>query len=80
MEEIATHSDSCAVGVLLLQAIIHTDSCIRGIGFAVVRDVLASDENNSVVTFADSRDALCKASKFIRVGFFPWFLLLGVHQ
>ena len=58
VEEITTHSDSCAVGVLLLWAIIYTDSCVRDVAFAVIWDVLALDENNSVGTFADSRHAL----------------------
>ncbi len=29
VEEIAAHSDLCAVGVLLLRGIIYTDSCIH---------------------------------------------------
>ncbi len=36
VEEIAAHSDSCAVRVLLLRVIIYTDSHIRDIAFAVV--------------------------------------------
>ncbi len=80
VEEITTHSDSCAVGVLLLRAIIYTDLGIRDIAFAVIWDVLALDEYNSVGTFADSRDALSKTSEFLCVGFAPQFLVLGVHQ
>ncbi len=79
VEEIATHSDSCAVEVLLLWAIIYTDSCIHDIAFAFVWNVFAADENNSVGIFADSGDALSEASKFICVGFAPQFLVLGVH-
>ncbi len=80
MEEIATHSDLCAVRVLLLWAIVYTDSRIRDVAFAVVTDVLALDENDGVCTFANSRDALSEAYKFLCVGFAPQFLVLGVHQ
>jgi hypothetical protein len=69
--EIATYGDSCAVGVLLLWGIIYTDSCIPDIVFAVVWNVLAAGENDSVGTFADSGDALSKMSKFLCVGFAP---------
>ncbi len=79
MEEIATHSDLCVVGVLLLRAITYTDLCVHYIAFAVVWDVLALDENNSVSTFADSRDALSKTSKFLCEEFAPQFLVLGIH-
>ncbi len=79
VEQITAHSDSCAVGVLLLWAIIYTDSCVRDIAFAVIWDVLALDENNSVGTFADSGDDLSKMFKFLCVGFAPKFLVLGVH-
>jgi hypothetical protein len=65
VEEIATHGDSCAVGVLLLWAIIYTDSCLRDIAFAVVWNILAADENNIVGTFDDSGDASSKTSKFL---------------
>ncbi len=80
VEEITTHSNLYVVGVLLLQAIFYTDSCVRDVGFEVVWDVLALDDNNSVGTFADSRDALCKRSKFLCVGFAPQLLVLGVYQ
>jgi hypothetical protein len=79
VEEIAAHSDLCAVGVLLLWAIIYTDSRIRDIAFVVVWNVLAADKNDSVGTFADSGDALGKMSKFLHVRFAPQFLVLGVH-
>jgi hypothetical protein len=36
VDKIATHSGSCAVGVLLLWAIIYTDSRIRDVAFAVM--------------------------------------------
>jgi hypothetical protein len=58
VEEIAAHSDSCAVGVLLLWAIVDTDSRVCDVAFVIVRNVFAADENNSVGTFADSRHAL----------------------
>ncbi len=54
VEEIAAHGDSCAVGVLLLRAMIYTDLGVRDVAFAVMWNVLAVDENNSVGTFADS--------------------------
>ncbi len=41
LEEITAHSDLCVVGVLLLRAIIYTDSRIHDFAFAVVWDVLA---------------------------------------
>jgi hypothetical protein len=63
VEEIAAHSDLCAVGVLLLRAIIYTDSCVREVAFAVVWNVLTVDENNSVSTFADSENALSETSE-----------------
>jgi hypothetical protein len=63
VEEIAAHSDFCAVGVLLLQAIIYTDSCVREVAFAVAWNVLTADENNSVSTFADSENALNERSE-----------------
>jgi hypothetical protein len=79
VEEIAAHGDSCAVGVLLIQVINYTDLCACNVMFAVMRNVLAADENNSVGTFADSGDALSKTSEFLCVGFTPQFLVLGVH-
>jgi hypothetical protein len=54
VEEIAAHSDSSAVGVLLHQAIIYTDLQVGDVTFAVVWNVLTADENDSVDTFADS--------------------------
>ncbi len=78
-EEIAAHDDSCVVGVLLLRAIIYTDSCVCDVAFAVMWNVLVVDENSSVGTFADSGDALSKMSKFLCVGFSPKFFVLGVH-
>jgi hypothetical protein len=36
VEEITAHSDSCAVGVLLLWAIIYTDLRIHNVAFAVI--------------------------------------------
>jgi hypothetical protein len=80
VEEITTHNDLCAVWVLLLRAIVYTDSHICDIMFAVIWDVLALDENDSVSSFADSGDALSEMSKFLCVGFAPQFLVLGVHQ
>ncbi len=68
------------VGILLLRAIIYADLRICDIAFAVVWDVLTSDENDSVSTFADSGDGLSKMSEFLCVGFAPQFLVLGVHQ
>jgi hypothetical protein len=80
VEEIAAHSDSCTVGVLLLlKAIVYTDLRVHDVVFAVVWNVLAADENDSVGTFADSGDALGKMSKFLCVGFAPQFFVLGVH-
>jgi hypothetical protein len=64
VEEIATHSDLCAVGVLLLRAIIYADSHVCDIAFAVIWNVLAADEDDSVSTFADSGDDLSKAFEF----------------
>jgi hypothetical protein len=80
VKEITTHSDSCAIGVLLLWVIIYTDSSVRDIMFAVVCDVLVSDENDSVGTFPESGGALSETSKFLRVGIGPQFLVLGVYQ
>ena len=79
-EKIMAHSDSCAVWGLLLWSIIYTDLRVREFAFAVIWDVLALDENNSVGTFADSGDALSKMSEFLCVGFAPQFLVLGVCQ
>ncbi len=62
VEEIATHSDSCAVGVLLLRANVYIDWHVHDVAFADVWSVLTADENNSVSTFADSGDALSKMS------------------
>ncbi len=80
MDKIAAHSGLCAVGVLLLHAIVHADPRIRNVAFAIVLDVLALDENDSIGAFADAGDVLSKASKFLHVGFAPQFLVLGVHQ
>ncbi len=71
VEEIATHGDSCAVGVLLLQAIVDTDMHVRDVTFAIVWNVFTADENNGVGAFADSRHALSKMLKFFCVGFAP---------
>ncbi len=79
VEEIAAHGDLCAVGVLLLRAIIYTDLCVHDVAFGVVWNVLEADAHDSVGTFADSRDALSKTSKLLCVGFAPQFLVLGVH-
>ena len=65
VEEIAAHGNLCAVGVLLLWAIVDTDSRIRDIAFAIMWNVFAADENNSVGTFADSGHALSKTPEFL---------------
>ncbi len=80
VEEIAAHSDSCAVGVLLLRAIVDTDTCIRDVAFAILWNVFAADENNGVGSFADAEHALSKMPEFFCVGFAPKFLVLGVHK
>ncbi len=80
VEEITAHSDLCVAGVLLLRAIIYTDSCVCDFAFAVVWNILVMNENDSVSTFSDSRDALSKTSQFLCVGFALQFLVLGVHQ
>jgi hypothetical protein len=80
VEEIAAHGDSCAVGVLLLRAIVDTDSCIRDVAFAIMWNVFTKDENDSVGTFADSGHALSKTPEFLHVGFAPQFLVLGVYE
>jgi hypothetical protein len=78
-EEIAAHSDSCAVEVLLLQAIIYTDLCVCDVAFTVVWNVLVADKINGVGTFADSWDALSESSGFLCLEFAPQFFVLGVH-
>jgi hypothetical protein len=80
VEEIAAHGDLCVVGVLLLWAIVDTDLRVHDVAFAIVWNVFAADENDSVGTFADSRHALSKTPEFLRVGFAPQFLVLGVHE
>jgi hypothetical protein len=80
VEEIAAHGDACAVGVLLLRAIVDTDSRVRDIACAIVQNVFAADENDSVSTFADSRHALSRTPEFLCVGFAPQLLVLGVHK
>ncbi len=80
VKEIAAHGDSCAVGVLLLRAIVDADLCIRDVMFAIVWNVVMADENNSVGTLADSRHALSKTPKFLCVRFAPQFLVHGVHK
>ncbi len=71
VEEIATHGDLCAVGVLLLQVIVDTDTRVRDVAFAIVWNVFAADENNGVGAFADSEHALSKTPEFFCVGFTP---------
>jgi hypothetical protein len=80
VDKIATHGDSCAVGVLLLWAIVYTDSHVLDVVFAIVWNVFVADENNSVSTFADSRNTLSKTPEFVCVGLAPQFLVLGVHK
>jgi hypothetical protein len=80
VEEIAAHGDLCVVGVLLLWAIVDTDLRVCDIVFAIVWNVFAADENNSVGTFADSGHALSEMPEFLCVGFAPQFLVLGVHE
>ncbi len=46
VEGIATHGDSCAVGVLLLQVIVDTATCVRDVAFVIVWNVFAVDEND----------------------------------
>jgi hypothetical protein len=53
VEEIAAHGDSCVVGVLLLWAIVDTDTCVRDVAFAIVWNVFAADENDGVGAFPD---------------------------
>jgi hypothetical protein len=69
VEEIATHGDLCAAGVLLLRAIVNTDLRLCDVAFAIVWNVFAADENDSVSTFADSGNALSKTNEFLCVGF-----------
>ncbi len=64
VEEIATYGDSSAVGVLLLRAIVDTDTCVRDVPFAIVWNVFAADENDGVGAFADFGHALRKTPKF----------------
>ncbi len=71
VEEIATHGDLCAVGVLLLRAIVDTDTRVRDVAFAIWWNVFAADRNDGVGTFADSGHALSKMPKFFCVGFAP---------
>ncbi len=71
VEEIATHSDSCLVGVLLLWVIVDTDMCICDIAFAIVWSVFVADENDGVCAFANSGHALSKTPQFVYVGFSP---------
>jgi hypothetical protein len=80
VEEIAVHDDLCAVGVLLLRAIVYTETRIRNVVFAIMWNVFVADENNSVGTFADSGHALNKTPKFLCVGFALQFLVLGIHK
>jgi hypothetical protein len=80
VEEIATHDDLCAVGVLLLRAIVYADLRIREVTFAIVWNVFAVDKKDSVGTFADSGHASSKTPKFLHVRFAPQFLALGVHK
>jgi hypothetical protein len=80
VEEIATHGDLCAVGFLLLRAIVDTDLHVHDVTFAIVWNVFAVDKNDCLGTFADSRHALSKMPKFLCVGFVPQFLVLGVHK
>jgi hypothetical protein len=80
VEEIAAHGDSCAVGVLLLWAIVDTDFLVCDLMFVIVRNVFAADENDSVGTFADSGHALSETPEFLRVGFAPQFLVIRVHK
>ncbi len=71
VEEIAAHSDSFAVGVLLLRAIVDTDTRVHNAMFAIVWNVFTADENNGVGAFADSKHALSKTPNFFCVGFAP---------
>ncbi len=71
LEEIAAHGDLCAVGVLLLRAIVDTDLCVHDVAFAIVWNVFVVDENKSVGLFANSGHALSKTPKFLCVGFAP---------
>jgi hypothetical protein len=80
VEEIASQGDSCVVGVLLLWAIVDTDSRIHDVVFAIMWNVFVADENNSVGTCADTGHALSNTPKFLYVGFAPQFLVLGVHE
>jgi hypothetical protein len=65
VEEIAAHGFLCVVGFLLLWAIVYTNSRVRDITFAIVWNVFAVDENDSVSTFADSGHALSKTPEFL---------------
>ncbi len=71
VEEIASQGDSCAVGVLLLRAIVDTDTCVGDVAFVIVWNVFVADENNGVGAFAGSRHALSKTPEFFCVGFAP---------
>ncbi len=71
VEEIAAHSDLCAVGVLLLRAIVDTDTRVRDVAFAIWWNIFAADESDGVGAFADSGHALSKTPEFFCVGFAP---------
>jgi hypothetical protein len=72
VEEIAAYGYSCAVGVLLLWAIVvDTNTRIHDVAFAIWWSVFVADENNGVGAFADSGNALSKTLKFFCVGFAP---------
>jgi hypothetical protein len=71
VEEIAAHSDLCAVGVLLLWVMVDKDTCVRDVVFAIVWNVFAADENDGVGAFADFGHALSKTPEFFCVGFAP---------
>ncbi len=71
VEEIATHSGLCAVGVLILQGINDTDTCVHDVAFGIVWNVFTTDEKDGVGSFADYGHALSKTPEFFCVGFAP---------
>ncbi len=58
VDEVAADCKSCAVGVVLFEAVVYTDAGVGGVAAGIGRDLFALDEEYCVGAFADAGDAL----------------------
>ncbi len=76
----AANSEVSAIAIGLLMMIVDAHVSVCDIFMMVDWDVVLSDEDYRVGAFANTGDALGKATEFNRVGLAPDFFVLGVDK